>query len=126
MTCQNRAWLVAMTGFRPSVCQIQGDWFYLSGHPLDDYLPSLKRKQFLTLDDVTAKAEKGCIVKMAGTVSGRQERKSARGNRFLFVQLSDGTVRGHDVQRYAEASRDHAELAAVSSFSVKRQWKRIS
>jgi DNA polymerase-3 subunit alpha len=66
--------------------------FYLSGHPLDDYMLSLKRKQVLTLDDVTVKAERGaCIVKMAGTVSGRQERKSARGNRFAFVQLSDPT-----------------------------------
>ncbi|SEW27055.1 DNA polymerase III, alpha subunit [Cognatiyoonia koreensis] len=66
--------------------------FYLSGHPLDDYMGALKRQQVLTLDDVTAKAERGaCIVKMAGTVSGRQERKSARGNRFAFVQLSDPT-----------------------------------
>ena len=66
--------------------------FYLSGHPLDDYMGSLKRKQVLTLDEVTARAEQGAaIVKMAGTVSGRQERKSARGNRFAFVQLSDPT-----------------------------------
>ncbi len=66
--------------------------FYLSGHPLDDYLAPLKRKGVLTLDEVTARAERGaCIVKMAGTVSGRNERKSARGNRFAFVQLSDPT-----------------------------------
>ncbi|WP_019954834.1 DNA polymerase III subunit alpha [Yoonia vestfoldensis] len=66
--------------------------FYLSGHPLDDYMGALKRKQVLTLDEVIAKAERGpAVVKMAGTVSGRQERKSARGNRFAFVQLSDPT-----------------------------------
>ena len=66
--------------------------FYLSGHPLDDYMGPLKRKQVMTLDEVTARAQKGAaIVKMAGTVSGRQERKSARGNRFAFVQLSDPT-----------------------------------
>ena len=66
--------------------------FYLSGHPLDDYMGALKRKQVLTLDEVIAKAERGaCVVKMAGTVSGRQERKSARGNRFAFAQLSDPT-----------------------------------
>ncbi|MFA8441201.1 DNA polymerase III subunit alpha [Yoonia sp.] len=66
--------------------------FYLSGHPLDDYMGPLKRKQVLTLDEVIAKAERGaCVVKMAGTVSGRQERKSARGNRFAFAQLSDPT-----------------------------------
>ncbi|MEJ6404980.1 DNA polymerase III subunit alpha [Yoonia sp. 2307UL14-13] len=66
--------------------------FYLSGHPLDDYMGPLKRQGIMTLDDVTQRAERGAaIVKMAGTVSGRQERKSARGNRFAFVQLSDPT-----------------------------------
>ncbi len=64
--------------------------FYLSGHPLDDYMPALKRKDVMTLDEVTAKAERGpFMAKMAGVVAGRQERKSARGNRFAFAQLSD-------------------------------------
>ena len=66
--------------------------FYLSGHPLDDYMSALRRKGVLTLDEVTARAENGAFVaKMAGTVAGRQERKSARGNRFAFAQLSDPT-----------------------------------
>ncbi|WP_296474201.1 DNA polymerase III subunit alpha [Roseinatronobacter sp.] len=66
--------------------------FYLSGHPLDDYAGPLKRKQVLTLAEVEKKAAEGAFVaKIAGAVSGRQERKSARGNRFAFVQLSDPT-----------------------------------
>ncbi|WP_210093032.1 DNA polymerase III subunit alpha [Ruegeria sp. HKCCSP346] len=66
--------------------------FYLSGHPLDDYMPALKRKQVMTLDEVTEKARSGpFIAKMAGVVAGRQERKSAKGNRFAFVQMSDPT-----------------------------------
>ena len=66
--------------------------FYLSGHPLDDYAGPLKRKQVLTLTEVERKAAGGAFVgKIAGAVSGRQERKSARGNRFAFVQLSDPT-----------------------------------
>ncbi len=89
--------------------------FYLSGHPLDDYMPSLKRKGVLTLDEVTAKAERGaCVVKMAGTVSGRQERKSARGNRFAFAQLSDPTGQ-FEVTLFSdtlEASRDHLEAGS--------------
>ncbi len=89
--------------------------FYLSGHPLDDYLPGLKRKQVLTLDEVTAKAERAaCIVKMAGTVSGRQERKSARGNRFAFVQLSDPTGQ-YEVTMFSdtlEAARAHLETGS--------------
>ena len=66
--------------------------FYLSGHPLDDYMGPLKRKDVMTLAEVTAKAERQPLVaKLAGSISGKQERKSARGNRFAFVQLSDPT-----------------------------------
>ena len=89
--------------------------FYLSGHPLDDYMGALKRKQVLTLDEVIAKVERGsCVVKMAGTVSGRQERKSARGNRFAFAQLSDPTGQ-YEVTLFSdtlEASRDHLETGS--------------
>ncbi len=66
--------------------------FYLSGHPLDDYMPSLRRKKCMTLEEVSLKVQGGAFVtKMAGSVSSRQERKSQRGNRFAFVQLSDPT-----------------------------------
>ena len=95
--------------------------FYLSGHPLDDYLAPLKRKGVLTLDEVTAKAEQGPHVsKMAGTVAGRQERKSARGNRFAFVQLSDPTGQ-YEVTMFSdtlEASRDFLETGAQVVLSV--------
>jgi DNA polymerase-3 subunit alpha len=89
--------------------------FYLSGHPLDDYMGALKRKGVLTLDEVIAKAERGaCVVKMAGTVSGRQERKSARGNRFAFAQLSDPTGQ-YEVTLFSdtlEAARDYLETGS--------------
>lgn len=67
--------------------------FYLSGHPLDDYMPALKRQKVKTLAEITQEAlAKGPIVaKIAGSVSARQERKSAKGNRFAFVALSDPT-----------------------------------
>ncbi|AUH64476.1 DNA polymerase III subunit alpha [Paracoccus zhejiangensis] len=66
--------------------------FYLSGHPLDDYLPALKRKKVQTLAEIAAEAEGGPLVAMiAGTVSARQERKSAKGTPFAFVSLSDPT-----------------------------------
>ncbi|WP_296426486.1 DNA polymerase III subunit alpha [Yoonia sp.] len=89
--------------------------FYLSGHPLDDYMGALRRKNVLTLDEVMAKAERGaCVVKMAGTVSGRQERKSARGNRFAFVQLSDPTGQ-YEVTMFSdtlEVAREHLETGS--------------
>ncbi|NUB46610.1 DNA polymerase III subunit alpha [Fertoebacter nigrum] len=66
--------------------------FYLSGHPLDDYMGPLKRRQVVTLAELTAAAQNGPMVaKLAGAVSSKQERKSAKGNRFAFVQLSDPT-----------------------------------
>jgi DNA polymerase-3 subunit alpha len=89
--------------------------FYLSGHPLDDYMPALKRKGVMTLDEVTAKAERGpFLAKMAGVVAGRQERKSARGNRFAFAQLSD-TTGAYEVTLFSEAlekSREYLETGA--------------
>ncbi|MBU2983125.1 DNA polymerase III subunit alpha [Lentibacter algarum] len=89
--------------------------FYLSGHPLDDYMAPLKRKQVLTLEEVQAKAEGGAfIAKMAGVVAGRQERKSARGNRFAFAQLSD-TSGAYEITIFSdvlEKARDNLETGA--------------
>ena len=86
--------------------------FYLSGHPLDDYLVALKRKGVMTLDEVMEKAQSGpTVAKLAGIVSGRQERKSARGNRFAFCQLSDPTG-AYEVTLFSEVlekSREHLE-----------------
>jgi len=87
--------------------------FYLSGHPLDDYLPALRRKGVLTLEEVAAKAERAPLVaKMAGAVAVKQERKSARGNRFAFVGMSDPTG-FFEVTVFSdtlEAARDHLEV----------------
>ena len=66
--------------------------FYVTGHPLDDYKSAFKVNDILTIEDVEKKVLSGPhLVKIAGVVVGRQERKSARGNRFAFVQLSDFT-----------------------------------
>ena len=89
--------------------------FYLSGHPLDDYMAPLKRKQVITLEEVEARAQGGpFLAKMAGVIAGRQERKSARGNRFAFVQLSD--VSGaYEVTVFSdtlEKAREYLEVGA--------------
>ncbi len=103
--------------------------FYLSGHPLDDYMTPLKRKwardtgmPFMTLDDLTEKvAERGAMnARLAGVVAGRQERKSARGNRFAFAQLSDPSG-GYEVTLFSdtlEAARDHLEVGSKVVVSV--------
>jgi DNA polymerase-3 subunit alpha len=67
--------------------------FYLSGHPLDEYMPALKRMGVETWASFHDKAvHKGLsAAKLAGTVIHRQERRSKSGNRFAFVGLSDPT-----------------------------------
>ena len=67
--------------------------FYLSGHPLDDYGPSLKRSGVLTHAELLRKAAGSSQVtaRIAGSVSVKEERKSAKGTRFAFVRLSDPT-----------------------------------
>ena len=98
--------------------------FYLSGHPLDDYMSALRRKDVKTLAEVTQLAERGpLIAKLAGSVSSRQERKSARGNRFAFVQLSDPTGL-YEVTCFSEvleASRDHLDAGSNVVLTVKAE-----
>ena len=89
--------------------------FYLSGHPLDDYMAPLRRKGVMTLEELQKKAQNGPLVaKLAGVVAGRQERKSAKGNRFAFAQLSD--VSGaYEVTLFSDAlekSREFLEAGA--------------
>lgn len=95
--------------------------FYLSGHPLDDYMLALKRKGVKTLDEVVEMAKhQPFVAKMAGIVSGKQERKSARGNRFAFVQMSD-TTGGFEVTLFSEAlekARDNLEVGNKVAITV--------
>ncbi|MEM7596568.1 MAG: DNA polymerase III subunit alpha [Pseudomonadota bacterium] len=90
--------------------------FYFSGHPLDDYEGALKRKDVKTLHQVEAQARRtASVVKIAGVVAGRQERRSARGNRFAFVQLSD-TTGSYEVTMFSdtlEAAREHLEPGSM-------------
>ena len=89
--------------------------FYLSDHPLGDYATALKRNGVLTLDEVVGKAKAGPFVaKMAGVVANRQERKSARGNRFAFLQLSDktGSYEATLFSDVLEKSREYIETGS--------------
>jgi len=80
---------------------------YLSAHPLDAFAPALKRLGVTTIADLMRhgppggvrsndrqqryqrQAEANC--RIAATQLGRQERTSAKGSRYAFVQLSDAT-----------------------------------
>ena len=64
--------------------------FYLSAHPLDTYQNVLRRMGAVPSGGLALHVANGLSrVKLGGIVNGKQERTSARGNRFAFVQLSD-------------------------------------
>ncbi len=65
--------------------------FYFSSHPLEAFGKSLGRLGVVKAAELPALigGNGQARVALAGTVVDRQERTSARGNRFAFVQLSD-------------------------------------
>ena len=67
--------------------------FYLSGHPLEDMVETLRRKRTTLLAEALVQAAAGTeAFRMAGVVRRKQERASARtGEKFAFVSLSDPT-----------------------------------
>jgi DNA polymerase-3 subunit alpha len=66
--------------------------FYLTGHPLDDYMGPLRRREVITHAELTEKTQTGPVLaNLAAAIAGRRERKTARGSRFAFVSGSDPT-----------------------------------
>ena len=94
----------------------KGIGFFLSGHPLEDYSAYLRRSGVKTLAEVERDVMRApAVVKIAGYVEGRQERKSARGNRFAFVQLTDEENGEFEVTVFSEAleaSREHLDTGS--------------
>ena len=85
--------------------------FYLSAHPLDAYAKGLQRLGVIRSSELAGRLAAGgaARVKLAGTVIGKQERTSAKGNRFAFVQLSDaGGV--YEVTLFSEVLATSREL----------------
>lgn len=91
--------------------------FYLSGHPLDDYIGPLKRKRVQSYAEIVAGGRSGVSTRIAGSVMVKQERKSAKGNRFAFVRLSDPTG-VYEITVFSDLllkHRDDLEQAEISS-----------
>ncbi len=83
--------------------------FFVSGHPLDEYEAVLKQEGILTWAEFSARATKGATsARLAGIVSTRQERTSARGNRYAFIGLSDQTGQ-YEAIVFAELLASHSD-----------------
>ncbi|MGI9514981.1 MAG: DNA polymerase III subunit alpha [Anderseniella sp.] len=66
--------------------------FYLSGHPLDEYLSILPKLGADSWEGFRAKALKGAsAARLTGTVTYKQERRAKSGNKFAFIGFSDPT-----------------------------------
>jgi DNA polymerase III subunit alpha len=65
--------------------------FYLSGHPLDDYMKPLTRVNVETWASFREKAiNRGATAaRLAGSLTYKQERRSKQGNKFAFLGFSD-------------------------------------
>ena len=65
--------------------------FYLSAHPLESYEAHLAKHNVTPISSLgtTTARDMSPQIKLAGVVVGRQERRSALGNRFAFIELSD-------------------------------------
>jgi len=66
--------------------------FYLSAHPLDVYSDLLRKMRVQTWADFSVAVKAGSTVgRLAGTVTGRQERKTRTGNKMGIVTFSDSS-----------------------------------
>ncbi|MGC9419396.1 MAG: DNA polymerase III subunit alpha [Rhodovulum sp.] len=86
--------------------------FYLSGHPLDDYMGALKRKGVLSLAEARESAERSgaAVMKVGVLVSGLREMKSARGTRYFRMDISDPTLQLSGVAMFP---REETDLTAA-------------
>jgi len=63
--------------------------FFLNEHPLDDYLPELKKRGVVFSDKIERdEFEDNNLIKMAGVIAGSKHRSGPRG-RFAYMTISD-------------------------------------
>ncbi len=87
--------------------------FYLSAHPLDSFGKSLEKLKIKRCMDVNLARQAG-PVKLAGTVIGKKERTSQKGNRFAFVQFSDASG-AFEVTVFSEALATARDILEVGN-----------
>jgi DNA polymerase-3 subunit alpha len=84
--------------------------FYLSSHPLEEYEAVLRRSRAVTYAETCEKTTSGTRnIVLAGTVGKVQMKRSARGNPFAFVQMSDSSG-SYEVTVFSEALNANRDL----------------
>ena len=88
---------------------------YLTGHPIDDYLPELKRMRCQRIADL--KPARGVSVTIAGLVLAFRTKLTKTGKRMAFVTLDDRSGR-IEVAIFGEDYDKNAEKLAVDKVLV--------
>ena len=72
--------------------EAQAIGFYLSAHPLESYPALLARKSMVDFAELEIRADRGGQqFRIAATIEEMSERKSAKGNPYAFLRVSDQT-----------------------------------
>ncbi|MFN9937224.1 MAG: DNA polymerase III subunit alpha, partial [Hyphomonadaceae bacterium] len=99
---------------------------FLSGHPLDDLIEALRRRQTVFFSEIHSKMQgSDAIFRMAGVVRARKERPARDGGKFAWVTLSDPTGE-FEVMIMPETlneARDYLDPGTSVSFRAKARLR---
>ncbi len=89
--------------------------FFLSGHPLDDYMPALKRMRVQSWMEFTRAVKSGVSAgRVAATVVARTERRTRTGSKMGIIGLSDPS--GHyEAVLFSEGLQQYRDLLEPGS-----------
>jgi len=89
--------------------------FFVSGHPLDEYANFIQKENLRTWTEFCSQASRGFAAgRIAVVISHKQERTSAKGNRFAFIGMSDQSGQFEAIV-FSELLASHGELLTPGS-----------
>ncbi|MGV1917119.1 DNA polymerase III subunit alpha [uncultured Agrobacterium sp.] len=92
--------------------------FYLTAHPLDTYRTVLDKLRVQNIADFSAAVKQGATVgRLAGTVTGKQERKTRTGNKMGIVTFSDASGQ-YEAVLFSEGLGQYRDLLEVGKSLV--------
>lgn len=101
-----KPWLAAEKLHR----EFQAVGCYLSAHPLDDYRATLEKLRVQSWVEFQAAVKRGRTAgRLAGTVTGKQERRTRTGNKMGIVQLSDASGQ-YEAVLFSETLQQYRDL----------------
>lgn len=107
--------------------------FYLSGHPLDDYLPALRRVGVRTYEEAAADISlDGQAVSLCATVAERKEKMGKSGKKFAFLEASDPSASfeamlfGRSLEQFRNALEPGMSVVIQARCEFKEDQMRLS